>query len=320
MRRREVLALFAGAAAWPRVTRAQAAKVWRIGQVTVGAGVALQPLLPRHLASLGYADGQAVTFVDRAAPPAQVREVIRELRPQIDLLAVWSTIGAVAAKDAAPDMPTVFLSVGDPVRIGLVKSLAQPGGHMTGITFEATMETYGKRLQILKQIVPDLKRVAVLRTIGDANVAPAMAALEEAAGRIELSLLTFDFASTDELATVFQAMRPAGAEALLVVAGAQTFVNGDAIAKLALANRLPSSHGFRETVMAGGLLSIGPDFAEMARQAAVMITKIMGGAKPADLPVEQPTKYTLAINAQTAQALNLTIPSGLLASADEVIE
>ena len=318
MRRREFIAGLAGAAASPSVTRAQGAKVWRIGHVTVGPSSALQPLLQRHLASLGYAE--TVTFLNRAAPPAQVRDIIRELRPQIDLLAVWSTIGAVAAKEAAPDVPTVFLSVGDPVRIGLVKSLAQPGGHMTGITFEATMETYGKRLQILKQIVPELKRVAVLRTVGDPNVAPAMAALEEAAGRTELSLLTFDFSSTDELATVFQAMRPAGAEALLVVAGAQTFVNGDAIAKLALANRLPSSHGFHETVMAGGLLSIGPDSAEIARQAAVMITKIVRGAKPADLPVEQPTKYTLAINAKTAQTLNLTIPSGLLASADEVIE
>jgi putative ABC transport system substrate-binding protein len=320
MRRRIFVAGLAGVTVWPAALRGQAPRVWRIGQVTVGPGAALQPLLRQHLASLGYRDGRTVTLIDREAPPGQVREIIRELRPQIDLLAVWSTIGAVAAKDAAPDVPVVFLSVGDPVRIGVVRSLAEPGGNMTGVTFEAAMETYGKRLQILKQIVPTLERVAVLRTVGDANVAPAMAAIEDAATRINVSLLTFDFATPNELSAVFQAMRPAGAEALLVVAGAQTFVNGAEIAALALANGLPSSHGFRETVMAGGLVSIGPDFAEMARQAAVMISKIIQGARPADIAVEQPTRYTLALNARTARALNLDIPSGLLAAADEVID
>lgn len=303
----------------------QTPKPWRIGNVTGGGGTApsvLIPLIRQHLTSLGYVEGRDITIVDLTLPtrPEEREQALRKLIPQIDLLAVWSTIGAVAAKNAAPNTPTVFMSVGDPVRVGLVQSLSRPGGNMTGITFEATMETYGKRLQVLKEIVPDLKRVAVLCAVGDVNVGPAMAALEEAARGMDVSLLRVEFAAPGELDAAFASMKANWAEGVIVVAGAFTFANRERIAALTLTNRLPSSHGFSETVAAGGLVSIGPDFEAMARQGAAMIGKIMAGIKPADIPVEQPVRYKVAINQQTARTLGLTIPAALLASADEVIE
>jgi putative ABC transport system substrate-binding protein len=252
--------------------------------------------------------------------PDKVQEVIVSLLPQIDLLVAWGTIGGVAAKKVAGGVPTVFVSVGAPVEIGLVQSLAHPGGNMTGITFEASTDTYGKRLQILKEIVPDLKRAAVLRTVGDANVGFAMTSLEAAAPELGVSLVSVDMKSADDVEPVFAKVKISEVGAVLEIAGALTVTDGPEIADRALAAHLPLCSAFRETVMAGGLVSLGPDFAAMIRQAAAQIDKIIKGAKPADIPVEQPTRYDLYINLKTARLLNLTIPPSLLARADEVIE
>ena len=220
----------------------------------------------------------------------------------------------------AGGFPTVFVSVGAPVEIGLVQSLAHPGGNMTGISFEAATETYGKRLQILKQIVPDLKRAAVLRAVGDPNVGFAMASLDDTAPELGVTLVPIDIRSAGDLETAFANIKHSEAEALLAIAGALTFTISAEIADRALAAHLPLCSPFRETVIAGGLVSLGPDLAAMTRQAAAQIDKIIKGAKPADIPVEQPTRYELYINLKTARLLDLSVPQSLLARADEVIE
>ena len=230
------------------------------------------------------------------------------------------TLGAVTAKKIDTVLPTVFLSVGDPVRIGLVSSLAHPGGNMTGVTFEAAAETYGKRLRLLKEIVSTLSVAAVLRVPSDSNVVVAMESLERVAPKLGVSVRPFDVSTAQDLDAAFAKMKSTGIQAVLVVAGAFMYTHGRTIAGLALTNRLPSAHAFRETAAAGGLMSLGPDIVAMAPQVAAFVDKICKGAKPGDLPVEQPTRYELIINVKTAKALGLTIPPSLLLRADQVIE
>ncbi len=292
---------------------------WRIANV-VPQGP-LHPLVKRNLAALGYVEGREVSFVDLAlSTPDRAEDEIRTLLPDCDLISVWGTIGAVAASRAAPNLPIVFLSVGDPVAIGLVQSLARPGGNLTGVTFEATMLTYGKRLQLLREILPGLRHLGVLRTRGDANVGPAMVAIEAEAQRTGLVLHPVNFDGAEDLPDAFGAMRQAGAEATVVIAGARTLTLAAPIASAALRHRLPTAHGFTEAVEAGGLFCIAPNFPEMARQASAMIAKIMGGARPAEIPVEQPTHFATWINLRTAEQLGLTVPPTLLAQADRVID
>jgi putative ABC transport system substrate-binding protein len=325
MKRREFVALISGAAAWPFALRAQQPQKWRIGQVLGGtqetSGRFTKGLAER-LEDLAYVQGKNITLLNRVVPPEAeaVEDAIRSLLPNIDLLVVRGTIGGVAAKKLASFVPVVFLSVGAPVDIGLVESLAHPGGNMTGTTFEAGTETYAKRLQILKEIVPALERVAVLRAQGDANVPFAMASLDKLAPAVSVILTPIDFKSSDDLLAAFEEMQRNQTEGLIVIAGMLTYANSKQIANLALAYRLPSCHAFRETVVAGGLVSLGPDIVAMNRQCAAYIDKIFRGAKPADLPVEQPDRYEMFVNLKTAKALGLTIPPTLLARADEVIE
>jgi putative ABC transport system substrate-binding protein len=326
MRRREFMALIGGAAvAWPFALRARQPRKWRIGDVLGGTQETMGHLakeLAQRLEDLGYVQGKNLTLLNRFVPPEEeaIEDAIRSLLPNIDLLVVRGTIGGVAAKKLASSVPVIFLSVGAPVDIGLVESLAHPGGNMTGTTFEAATETYAKRLQILKEIIPTLERVAVLRAQGDANVPFAMASLDKLAPAVSAILMPIDVKSSDDLIAAFEEMQRRQTEGLIVIAGLLTYVNSRQIANLALAYRLPSCHAFRETVVAGGLVSLGPDLVVMSRQGAAYIDKIFRGAKPADLPVEQPERYEMFVNLKTAKALGLTIPPTLLARADEVIE
>jgi len=324
VRRREVSALLGAGVMWPLAAAGQRpAKVWRVGQVlfgTVATTGALAAALEKRLAELGD-DRLAVVTNRYLAPDPKIAETeIAALSREIDLLVVWSTIGGVAAKRLGLSLPVVFLSVGAPVEIGLVPSLAHPGGTMTGVTFEAATETYAKRLQILKEIVPALEWVAVLRARGDANVPFAMQSLERSAPQLGITLQPVEVASADDLDSAFARIAASGAQALIIIAGSLTFVANARIASLALAYRLPSCSGFRETVQAGGLVSLGPDFVAIARQGAGYVDKIIHGSKPADLPVEQPTRYETYVNQKTAKALGLAIPPSLLARANEVIE
>ena len=273
----------------------------------------------RHL---GYAEGSNIVLISRyvAPQPEAMEAAIRELLPQIDLLVAWGTLGGVLAKKLVPSLPVVFVSVGAPVDIGLVSSLAHPDGNMTGITFEASSETYAKRLQMLVEIVRSLRRVAVLRAPRDPNVPFAMSSLQKSALLLGVTLLPIDFRAESDLPEAFAEMRRQKAEGVISIAGNLTAVSGKRIAELALVYSMPSCHPFREIVAAGGLIGLGPDRAWMGRQAATYVDKIIRGSQPADLPVQQPDRYEVYINLNTARALGIKMPDSILARADEVIE
>jgi putative ABC transport system substrate-binding protein len=247
-----------------------------------------------------------------------MEEAITSLLPQVDLLVVWGE-GAIAAKKLADGVPTVFISIGFPVELGLVQSLVHPGGNMTGITSEAALETSAKRLQILKEIVPELNRVAVLRPVDD----PAFVEKplqDRAARELGVTLLPVGINSADDLEAAFASMKKDGAQAVMPTRSSLTFLLVKEIGDLARAARLPSWYPLRQAVMTGGLVSIDPDRLAMTRPAAAQIDKIIKGTSPADIPVEQPSRFELYINMKTAHLLGLTIPPSLLARADEVIE
>ena len=327
MRRRDLIGVICSAALVSPcdAVAQQSGKVWRIGDVVASIpehGAALAQGIKQGLADLGYVQGRNIVLMNRFAGPQpdQIRKAIASLLPQIDILIIWGTVGGVIAKKLNVNMPTVFISVGAPVAIGLVQSLAHPGGNMTGISFEAATQTYGKRLQILKELLPDLKRVAVLRAVGDPNVEFAMKSLNEVAPELGVDLVLVDLRSANDLGDAFTKIKSSRVGAVLAIAGALTFTVGAEIADRALAAHLPLCSGFRETTITGGLISLGPDYSAMTRQAAAQIDKIIKGADPAGIPVEQPLRYELYINLKTAGSLNLTISPSWLARADQVIE
>lgn len=325
MRRREFISLLGSTAiAWPSYSSAEPiGKVWRVGIVHTSAATERSAKgLERGLVDLGYMDGKNIVLIKQRSDPniGAVEGAILSLIPAIDLLVVGGTVGGVAAKKLVASLPVVFVAVGAPIEIGIVESLSRPGGNMTGITFEAATETYGKRLQILKEIMPKLSRVAVLEAQKDANAKFAMASLERAAPDFGVSLSPIGVGSSDEMAPAFDEMDRRQCEAVIVIAGVLTYGNGQQIADLALAHHLPSCHAFRETVEMGGLVSLGPDLVAVWGQAAGYIDKIIRGTEPKDLPVQQPTRYELAINLKTAKALNIEMPAALVAGADELIE
>jgi putative ABC transport system substrate-binding protein len=326
MRRREFIGLVGGVTAWPIATRAQSfKKMPRVAVVVVGtqesSDLIVKPLAI-GLSNLGYEDGRNIILRNLLVPPQadQVEALLIRLVPDIDLLIIQGTVGAVIAKKVVTTLPTVFFAVGDPVRVGVVASLAYPGANFTGITYEASTESWAKRIQILGEIVPDLNRVAVLLAAGDPNSDYTMAVLGPLAPAVGVTLVPVYVKSGDDLESAFDEMKRSRVQGLLVIAGSLTLGNGKRIAELALAYHMPSCHGFKETVALGGLVSFGPDFRAIVQQAARIVAKIIKGEKPADIPVEQPTRYEVWVNLKTAKALGLTVPPSLLARADEVIE
>ena len=280
-------------------------------------------MLQQRLADLGDIDGRNVVLLTRFAGPQpdRIQEAVISLASQADLLVVWGPIAALAAKNLPGNVPTVFISVSFPVEIGFVQSLAHPGGKMTGIAAEADAETYAKRVQILKEIVPNLNRVALVRPVGDPNIEFDMKSLDLAARKLGVTILPVDLRSADAVEAAFASIKESGAEALIVIRSALASAVAERIAEFALAARLPSCHAISSMVTAGGLLvGLAPVLGDMVRPAAAQIDKIVKGASPADIPVEQPTRLELSINLRTARLLNLTIPPALLAQADEVIE
>jgi putative ABC transport system substrate-binding protein len=323
VKRREFIGLIGGvAAAWPAVAQAQVSrKVWRIGHVLVGPPSVLghfADAFEQHM--LDYFPDRSFTVARRFTEAKSVDEAVRDLVPDIDVLVIWTTVGGVAAKKYATLIPVVFLGVGAPIEVGLVQSLNLPGGNMTGVTFEAASETYAKRLQILTEIVPNLERVAVLRTIGDPNVTFAMESVVRAAPMLRVNLQLIDIKTADELPDAFETMKSLKAQALLVISSAVIYGANKQIAELAFKHHLPSCSPFREQAVAGGLVSLGPDAKVMVKQGADLVNKIIRGAKPSDLPVEQPARYEMFINLRSARAFGLTLPLTLLGGADMVIE
>jgi putative ABC transport system substrate-binding protein len=215
-------------------------------------------------------------------------------------------------------IPIVFASATDPVGTGLVASLARPGGNVTGLSIQST-DVAGKRLELLREVVPGLRRVAIMANISSLGSALEMGEVQAAAGTLGLEVVALEIRRAEDIAPAFEMLK-GRAEALYIVTDVVITFNRVRVNTLALAARLPTMHGFREYVEAGGLMSYGVSFPDMFRRAADLVDNILRGAKPADMPVQQPTKFELVINLTTAKALGLAIPEAFLLRADEVIE
>jgi putative ABC transport system substrate-binding protein len=277
--------------------------------------------LRQGLSELGYIEGKTIAVEFRSAEGRNERipELVSELVGlKVDVLVAASSPGVLAAKKATSTIPIVMVST-DPIGLGLVDGLARPGGNITGLSYfnEAIL---AKRLEMLKEFVPGLVRVAVLRNPTVAAHARFWAETEEAAGKLRVALQPLDVREPDDFEAAFVAGVHGNAQALIVFDDGLTIAYRPRIVALAAGSRLPAIYGLREFPDDGGLISYGPNFADLTRRSAVYVDKILKGAKPSDLPVEQPTKIHLVINRKTANALGLTLPPTLLARADEVIE
>jgi ABC-type uncharacterized transport system substrate-binding protein len=323
--RRKFLATLGGAAAtWPLAARAQQSgklpTIGFLGATTPAGGGQLLAAFVQRLRQLGWVDGRNIAIEVRWAEGRGERfaEIAAELvRLKVDVILTHNTPPALAAKQATSVIPIVFASAGDPVGTGIVASLARPGGNITGLSAQATDITT-KRLELLREVVPGLRRLAIL--VSDSPQAVLdIGEVERAARTLALEVATFEIRRTEEIAPAFETLK-GGADALYVISDPVTISNRVRINTLALGARLPTMHSVREPVEAGGLMSYGANWSDMFRRAADYVDKVLRGAKPADIPVEQPTKFDLVVNLTTAKALGLDMPPTLLARADEVIE
>jgi putative ABC transport system substrate-binding protein len=326
LRRRDFITLLGGAAAvWPSTARAQQARnIPRIGFLWDGPDVFADALAAfrQALRELGYVEGRNIVIEYRWAHgnPERMRELAEELvRLKVDVIMAPSSIYTDAAKRATTTIPIVFMSHADPLSTGHVASLAHPGGNVTGLSLMMT-ETNVKGLEIFKEAVPALSRVAVVYDPATPSHGPGLEAAEAAGPALRLGIQALPVRSANEYEAAFAAMSREKADGLLVLSTPLFIAGAKQLAELALAHKLPSLFGPRHHVEAGGLMSYSPDRADLWRRAAVYVDKILKGAKPHELPVQQPTKFELAINLKTANALGLTIPPMLVARADEVIE
>jgi putative ABC transport system substrate-binding protein len=300
----------------------QVEKGWRIGWLAQWPDPTLEAFR-QGLRELGYVEGQHITIEIRSAEGREDRlgALAAELvRLPVDVLVTAAGNPAVrAAKDATSTIPIVFAQSGvDPVAAGLITSLAQPDGNVTGLTAMAADLT-GKRLQLLKEAVPVVSRVAVLWNATIPDKALELREVQVATRALGMVLQSLEVQSPDEFEKAFDAAIRERADALIVLNDFLTYSQRSRVVAFAVQNRLPTVNEYRGWADAGGLMAYGPDRLDMCRRAAVYVDKILKGAKPADLPVERPTKFELVINLKTAQALGLTIPPTLLFQADEVI-
>jgi putative ABC transport system substrate-binding protein len=325
MRRREVITLIGGAAAWPLAARAQQpGKLPTIGILgsgtPAGQGQWYAGFVQR-LRELGWTEDRNVAIEYRWAEGRDERfaEITAEfIRRKVAVIVTSGNSAIAAAKQATSVIPIVFAVAGDPVGTGLVENLARPGGNATGLSAQGT-DTTGKRLELLREVVPGLRRLAVLAHVGSSYAALEMREVATMARPLGLDPTALEIRSTQDIAPAIETVK-GRVQALYVVTDTFAYVQRIRIHTLTLAAQLPTMHGFREYVEAGGLMSYGANFPDLWRRAAVYVDKILKGAKPADLPVEQPTKFDLAINLVTAKALGLDVPPSLLVRADEVIE
>jgi putative ABC transport system substrate-binding protein len=324
--RREFITLLGGAAAtWPLVARAQqAGKVSRIGFLWDSPAVFPEAMeaFRQQLRDLGYVEGRTIVIEYRWAQgqPERMRQLAEELvQLKVDVIIAPSSIYTAAAKRATSTIPIVFFSHADPLGSGHVASLVQPGGNITGLSLMMT-ETNVKLLELLKDALPALTRVAVVWDPATPSHGPGLRAVETAAPAVGLQVQALAVGSATEYEGAFAAMTRASADAVLFLSTPLYTAGARRIAELALTHKLPSMYAPREHVEVGGLLSYGPDRSDLWRRGAIYVDKILKGAKPTDLPVEQPTKFDLAVNLKTAKALGLTIPESFLLRADKVIE
>jgi len=325
VRRRDFIKVIAGsAAAWPLAVYAQQSAKRTIGFMGSGTAAAQSEwtaAFVQRLRELGWRDGDNVTIEYRWAGGRSDRfaEIAAEfVRLKVDVIVTSGTPQVLATKQATSVIPIVFARVGDPVANGLVASLARPGGNVTGLSVQ-TDELAGKRIEILREVVPSLRRVAILANVGNPFSVVELGEAQAAARMLGLEFDTLEIRHAEDIAPAFEVMK-GRAEALYVCPDGLVDANKIRINTLALGARLPTMHGYREYVEAAGLMSYGANLPDLYRRSADYVDKILRGANPGDMPVEQPTKFDLIINLTTAKALSLTIPKSLLLRANELIE
>jgi putative tryptophan/tyrosine transport system substrate-binding protein len=327
VRRRDVIKLFGGAVslASPLAARAQAAKVPRVGFLgnsTLALEANLIGPFRDGLRALGYEEGRNIVIEYRWAEgkyerfPSLVAEL---LASHVDVLVTAGTPASLAIKKATMSVPVVMIAVGDPIGSGLVPSLADPGGNLTGLSSIAP-DLEGKRLELLREIVPKLSHVGMFINSGNPFHTASLQKARTAAETVRIMLQVLDVRTSEDLDGAFAAIIKERPEALLILADRVFLHNRARIMDFATQQRLPNVNAYHELVEAGGLMSFGPSYEEMHRRAAAYVDKILKGAKPADLPIEQPTKFTLVVNLKSAKAIGVNMPPALLARADEVIE
>ncbi len=318
--------LAGGLLAAPRIADAQpAGKVYRVGYLTaisVTANPRVLEAFRQGLRDLGWVEGQNIVIEYRSAEGRfnRLPDLAAELvRLKVDVIVAAPTSAALAAKNATGTVPIVGVSLTEPVELGLIASLARPGGNVTGVSYSVGADIFGKDLELLKEVVPKVRRVAVLSNPDGPSQPLIISNIKDAARSLGLQLQLVEARGPGDFDGAFAAMAKERAGALFVVTDPVFIPHRARLVGLTAKNRLPSIFTQRADVEAGGLISYGPNFADMYRRAATYVDKILKGAKPGDLPVEQPTKFELVINLKTAKALGLTIPRSLLLNADEVI-
>jgi putative tryptophan/tyrosine transport system substrate-binding protein len=322
MKRREFIGLVGGAAAWPLTASAQ-----QQGKIVTIGVLAIEPWSPidtfrQALDDLGYSEGKNVRFEYRYAKGNNERlpELANDLVGlNVDVIVTWGTDAVLAAKQATTTIPIVMGVIGDPLGIGIVTNLAHPGGNITGCSLDSA-ELEAKRLQLLKELVPGLSRVAILFNPTNHYMPLALQSARKGAQLLHLSLAVYKVYDTTTLDAAFATLTKDRPDAFLVPADTFLASQRGRIAQFAIENKLPSAYTFREYIEAGGLLAYTPNYKDLFRRAASYVDKILKGAKPGELPIQQPRGFHLFINLKTARALGLTVPRRLIAGATEAIE
>jgi ABC-type uncharacterized transport system substrate-binding protein len=326
LKRRELMTLLSGALAWPLAARAQqAASPRRIGFVLVGFSPDSKAAesFRRGLSEAGYTEGRDVVVEwrvasgDYARVPALIADLIQR---RVEVMVHDSTVGTEIAKRSTSTIPIVMALVLDPVASGLVKSLANPGGNVTGLSMHTEVPLHSKRLQFLKEMIPDLTRAAVMWNPDHPLHGSAVEKLKTIGPLMSIELTFVSVRTPEQLAPAFSDIDRAKAQALMVMDDPIFFAHRTILLQLAGAARLPTMHDLRRFPEVGALMSYGADVYDLFRRSATYVDRILKGARPSDLPIEQPTKFELVINLKTAKALGLAVPDKLIALADEVIE
>jgi putative tryptophan/tyrosine transport system substrate-binding protein len=325
MRRRKFIALLGSALAWPTVARTQQlGRLPTIGFLGPTTASAMNPWVAafvQRLRELGWIEGRTVTFEYRWAEARAERfaEIAAEfVRLKVDVIVTYASAPSIAAKQTTTLIPIVFAAQMDPVGAGIVTSLARPGGNVTGLSLQTT-DTAGKRLELMREVVPNLSRLAIMANVGAAGAMLELREVQAAARTLGIETATVEIRQAQDIAPAIEALK-SRADALYIATDPLIFTNRIRINTLAQDAQLPTIYGSREYVDAGALMSYGPNYPALFRRAADYVDKILRGAKPADIPVEQPTKFDLVINLTTAKVLGLTVSPTLLSRATDVIE
>jgi len=322
VKRRDVITLLGGAASWPLAARAQPKPptIGFLGTATPAVWKRWTDAFVQRLRELGWIDGRTVAIEFRWAEgrPERFADIAAEFVQLKVNAIVTSGAALLAVKQATSDIPTVFAVAVDPLGSGLVASLARPGGNVTGLSLQST-ELASKRLELLRDVVAGFRRLAVMANAGYPDAMREAGEVQTLARRFGLEVDVREIRRGEDIVATFEAIKDR-ADALYIPPDPLTDGNRVRINILALTARLPTIYGFREFVEAGGLISYGPNYPDLFRRAGDIVDKILRGAKPGDIPVEQPTKFDLVINLTTAKALGLAIPESFLLRADEVIE